>query len=44
VGLFRNDRRDLETALDGLLANIGANYRFHEGVDASTAVKDRVPK
>ena len=44
MGLFRNERRDLEEALDGLLGNIGANYRFHEGVEATGAVKDRVIK
>lgn len=44
MGLFRNDRREFEEALEGLLANIGANYRFYEGVGASTAVRDRVAK
>jgi hypothetical protein len=31
VGLFRNDRREFEEALEGLLVNIGANYKFYEG-------------
>jgi len=44
MGLFRNDRREFEEALEGLLLNIGANYRFYEGVGASTAVSDRVAK
>jgi hypothetical protein len=44
MGLFKNDRRELEEALESLLVNIGANYRFYEGVAASSAVGDGVAK
>jgi len=44
MGLFRNEKRDVEEALEGLLGNIGANYRFHEGVDASPSVRERAAK